>query len=176
MISLSVLFWMFVILFAMIGAMRGWAKEILVTSGVIVAIFVITILESFVPFIRDSLTPESSFWVRIAVLAVMTFFGYQGPNIPRLVESGKFIRDRFQDVLLGIFLGAVNGYMIFGTAWSYLAEAGYPFNWISAPDSVTEAGLKALSLIEILPPQWLVTPLIYIAVAIAFVFILVVFI
>jgi len=176
MISLSVLFWMFVILFALIGAMRGWAKEILVTSGVVVAIFVITILESFIPFIRDSLTPDSQFWVRIAVLCVMTFFGYQGPNIPRLVESGKFVRDRFQDVLLGIFLGAVNGYMIFGTAWYYLAEAGYPFDWISAPDEITEAGLKALGLIEILPPQWLVTPLIYIAIAVAFVFILVVFI
>ncbi len=176
MISLSVLFWMFVILFALIGAMRGWAKEILVTSGVIVTIFVITILETFIPFIRDSLTPESRFWVRMAVLTVMTFFGYQGPNIPHLVDSGKFVRDRFQDILLGIFLGAVNGYMVFGTAWFYLAEAGYPFDWISAPDEITEAGLNALGLIEILPPQWLVSPLIYIAVAIAFVFVLVVFI
>ena len=176
MISLSVLFWMFIILFAIIGAMRGWAKEILVTAGVIVSVFVITILESFIPFFRDSITPETRFWVRIAVLAVMTFFGYQGPNIPRLVESGKFVRDRFQDVLLGIFLGAVNGYMVFGTAWYYLNEAGYPFDWITAPSDVTEAGLQALDLLNILPPHWLVTPLIYIAVAIAFVFILVVFI
>jgi hypothetical protein len=176
MISLSVLFWMFVILFALIGAMRGWAKEILVTSGVVVAIFVITILETFIPFIRDSLTPESRFWVRIAVLVVMAFFGYQGPNIPRLVESGKFVRDRFQDVLLGIFLGAVNGYMVFGTAWFYLSEAGYLFDWISPPDAITEAGQNALELLEILPPQWLVSPLIYIAVAVSFVFILVVFI
>jgi hypothetical protein len=176
MISLSVLFWMFVILFAMIGAMRGWAKEILVTSGVVMAIFVITILETFIPFIRDSLTPDSQFWVRMAVLAVMTFFGYQGPNIPRLVDSGKFVRDRFQDILLGIFLGAVNGYMIFGTAWYYLGQAGYPFDWITAPDQITEAGQKAIELVNILPPQWLQTPVIYIAVAIAFVFILVVFI
>lgn len=176
MISLSVLFWMFVVLFAIIGAMRGWAKEILVTSGVVVAIFVITILETFIPFIRDSLTPTTRFWVRMAVLAVMTFFGYQGPNIPRLLESGKFVRDKFQDVLLGIFLGAVNGYMIFGTAWYYLDEASYPFSWITAPNDVTEAGIQALDLIKILPPQWLVSPLIYIAVAVAFVFILVVFI
>jgi len=176
MISLSVLFWMFIVFFALIGAMRGWAKEILVTAGVIVAVFVITILESFIPFIRDSITPQTRFWIRIAVLAGLTFFGYQGPNIPRLVESGKFIRDRFQDVLLGLFLGAVNGYMIFGTAWYYLADADYPFDWITAPNELTEAGMQALELLEILPPQWLVTPLVYIAVAVAFVFILVVFI
>jgi hypothetical protein len=175
-ISLSVLFWMYVILFALIGAMRGWAKEILVTSGVIVALFLITIMESYIPFFRDSLKPESSFWVRIGVLGVMTFFGYQGPNLPRMIESGKFIRDRFEDVLLGIFLGAVNGYMIFGSAWYYLKEVDYPFDWISAPDQVTEVGQNVARLIEILPPQWLQAPVIYIAVAIAFVFILVVFI
>lgn len=176
MISLSVLFWIFVVLFALIGAMRGWAKEILVTSGVIVAIFVITVIESYIPFIRDNLTPISTFWTRIGILVGLTFFGYQGPNIPRLLESGKFVRDRFQDILLGIFLGAVNGYMIFGTAWFYLDQAGYPFSWISAPDQVTEAGLKALSLLKGLPPAWLQSPVIYVAVAVSFVFILVVFI
>lgn len=176
MISLTVLFWMYVVLFAMIGAMRGWAKEILVTAGVIVSIFVITIIEKFIPFTRDALTPSTAFTVRISVLAVMTFFGYQGPNLPRVVESGKFVRDRFQDVLLGIFLGAINGYMIFGTAWFYLNEAGYPFDWISAPDTLTVAGEKALQLMKLLPPQWLTPPAIYIAVALAFVFILVVFI
>jgi hypothetical protein len=176
MISLSVLFWMYVILFAIIGGMRGWAKEILVTSGAIVALFLINIMETFIPFIRDSLTAESAFWVRIAVLGVMTFFGYQGPNIPRMVESGKFIRDRFEDVLLGIFLGSLNGYMIFGSAWHYLIEANYPFDWIKAPEQITEAGRNVEALMKILPPQWLTAPAIYIAVAIAFVFILVVFI
>ena len=167
---------MYVVLFALIGAMRGWAKEILVTAGVIVSIFVITIIEKFIPFTRDALEAGTSFTVRIAVLALLTFFGYQGPNLPRVVDSGKFIRDRFQDVLLGVFIGAINGYMIIGTAWYYLIEAGYPFDWITAPDTITEAGKNAIQLIKLLPPQWLTTPAIYIAVALAFVFILVVFI
>ena len=96
MISLPVLFWMYVVLFAMIGAMRGWAKEILVTAGVIVAFFVVTVIENFIPFIRDSLTPQTSFWVRMGVLGVLTFFGYQGPNLRRFLESGRFVRDRFE--------------------------------------------------------------------------------
>ena len=78
--------------------------------------------------------------------------------------------------MLGGFLGAVNGYMIFGTAWYYLNQVEYPFAWITAPDQVTEAGQKALALIKILPPAWLQSPVIYIAVAVSFVFILVVFI
>jgi hypothetical protein len=167
---------MYVVLFALIGGIRGWAKEVMVSAGVIVAIFLVTIMENFIPFIKNSLTPESSFWVRIGVLAVMTFFGYQGPNIRRMIDSGRFVRDRFEDVLLGIFLGAVNGYLIFGTAWFYLMEAGYPFDWISAPDELTQAGHNVMALIKILPPQWLTAPAIYIAVALVFVFILVVFI
>jgi len=176
MISLSVLFWMYVIMFAIIGAMRGWAKEILVTSGVIVALFLVTILETYIPFTRDSLTPESTFWVRMVILLLMVFFAYQTPKFPHLIESTKLVRDRFADVLLGCFIGGVNGYMIFGTAWFYLMEAGYPFNWISPPDTLTEAGQSAIQLLEILPPQWLQPPLTYIAVAFAFVFVLVVFI
>lgn len=167
---------MYVVLFALIGAMRGWAKEILVTAGVVVALFLVTIMENFIPFTRDSLTPETSFYVRIAILAVMSFFGYQSPNLRRFIESGRFTRDRFEDILLGGFLGAINGYLIFGTAWFYLREVNYPFNWISAPDPITEAGQSAMRIMEILPPQWLVPPLLYVAVAIAFVFILVVFI
>lgn len=176
MISLQVLFWMYVVLFALIGAMRGWAKEILVSAGVVVALFVVTVIENYVPIISESLTPESTFWVRIGILGILTFFGYQGPNLRRFIESGRFVRDRFEDILLGGFLGAVNGYLIFGSAWFFLHEAGYPFDWISAPDPITEAGQKAMQIIEFLPPQWLEGPIIYIAVAIAFVFILVVFI
>lgn len=176
MISLQVLFWMYVVLFALIGAMRGWAKEILVSAGVVVALFVVTVIENYIPIISESLTPQSTFWVRIGVLGILTFFGYQGPNLRRLIESGRFVRDRFEDILLGGFLGAVNGYLIFGSAWFFLHEAGYPFDWISAPDPITEAGQKAMQIIKFLPPQWLEGPIIYIAVAIAFVFILVVFI
>jgi hypothetical protein len=176
MISLSVLFWMYIILFALIGATRGWAKEILVTSGVILALFLITILETFIPIFRDNLTETTSFWVRMVVLMLMTFFGYQGPNIPRMIDRQRFVRDRFEDLLLGSFLGGVNGYMIFGTAWYFLIQANYPFDWISPPDQLTEAGRNAIGLIEILPPQWLQPPLTYVAVGLAFVFILVVLI
>ena len=37
MVSLTFMFWLFVLLFAIIGATRGWAKEILVTFAVILA-------------------------------------------------------------------------------------------------------------------------------------------
>ncbi len=180
MISLIALFWMYIFLFAFIGAMRGWAKELLVSFSVILAIFVIEVLEK-IPFIATSMIGTSDFWLRSIVVVVLVFFGYQSPNLPRLANSGKFVRAHFQDMLLGIFLGAVNGYFIFGTLWYYLAQAGYPFEAIiSKPDATSALGKTLADMVNFMPPAWLASgqpvQIIFFAVAIAFVFVLVVFI
>ncbi len=180
MISLNVLLFIFIVLFAIIGAMRGWAKELLVTFSLILALFTMNVLETFVPFVKDAIstgTPQTVFWLRTGILVVLVFAGYQTPRIPRFAESGRFVRNVLQDGLLGIFLGGVNGYLIFGTIWYYLNIANYPFSFVSAPDVTTAAGEAASRLLGMLPPQWLMsTPTIYFAVAIAFVFVIMVFI
>lgn len=182
MVSISVVFWMLVILFALVGGVRGWAREILVSFAVILSMFIITVLERFVPFIRilRENAPETLFWMRSVILLSLVFFGYQTPNLPRIAQSGRFARERLQDILLGFFLGAVNGFLVWGTIWWFLDDANYPFPIISAPDEATAMGQEAIRLIKMLPPVWLMadtgTPIIYFAVAIAFVFVLVVFI
>lgn len=175
MVTLTFLFLMYLVLFAIIGAMRGWAKELLVSFAVILAIFILTVLERFIPFIRN-LDPTSRFWLRFLVMMALVFFGYQGPNIPKLAASNRFARERLQDTLLGIFLGALNGYLIFGSIWYFMHQANYPFEIITAPNPNTPQGQVALQIISYLPPQWLGSPAIYFAVALAFVFVLVVFI
>lgn len=180
MISMDVIFWLFIILFGMVGLMRGWAKELLVTFSVILALFIITVLEKYIPFLTKMVMdanspggdPGSVFWLRTALLMVLTFFGYQTPNIPRLAGSGRFARDRLQDSLLGLFLGAVNGYLVWGSFWYFLDQAHYPFPGIIS--SALTPSAKAL--ISFLPPNWLLgVPTIFFAVAIAFAFVLVVF-
>ena len=55
MISLVVLFGIFIVLFAVIGAMRGWAKELLVTSAVVLGLFLNAILETYISPYRTAL-------------------------------------------------------------------------------------------------------------------------
>ena len=179
MISLHVLFWVFIILFAVIGITRGWAKELLVLFSVILGLFLLGVLEKYVPYVRDELMTQPGntvFWLRFGIIVVLAFFGYETPNLPRLADSPKFIREKFQDSLLGFFLGGINGFMIFGTLWFFLDAAGYPFDVITAPAAGTVAGDAALKLLNILPPEFLSIPVIYFAVAIFFAFVLVVFI
>lgn len=178
MVSLVVVFWMYVILFAIIGAMRGWARELLVSFSVILGLFIITVLERFVPFIGSTLNsiPVFQFWLRFGLIAALVFFGYQSPNIPRLAAQNRFARDRLQDILLGVFLGALNGYLIVGSTWYFLHTANYPFpNLISAPTgTVADVTSRMMAL---MPPDLLGgSAAIYFAVALAFAFVLVVFI
>lgn len=178
MIGLNVLFWIMVVLFAIIGMSRGWAKEMLVTFALILAMFIISVLEAYAPFMRSLVTSggRTLFWIRTIIVVALVFFGYQGPNLPRLAGTGRFARERLQDSLLGFFLGGINGYLVWGTIWYFLHSAGYPFpgvfEWPPADPAVQNAVNR---MIEVMPPTWLGIPVIYFAVAIAFAFVLVVF-
>jgi uncharacterized membrane protein required for colicin V production len=180
MVSLIVVFWMYVILFATIGAMRGWARELLVAFSVILALFITSVLENFVPIVKNILASNATilFWVRSMLVIALVFFGYQTPNIPRLAQQNRFARDRLQDILLGVVLGAVNGYLIVGSVWYYLHEAGYPFpNIIEAPVQGSTVFEVTQRMMAIMPPVLLGdSSAIYFAVALAFAFVLVVFV
>jgi hypothetical protein len=179
MISILVVFYLFVFLFAVIGAMRGWAKELLVIFSVILALAFIAMLETLIPVVGPFVTsnPTIQFWLRITIVVVMVFFGYQTPKLGRFSKAAER-RDRIQDVMLGFIMGAISGYFIVGTLWSFVDSAGYPFgDWLIPPTPQQPLGEAALNIVRYLPPVWLgKPPIIYIAVVLAFIFVIVVFI
>ena len=145
MIGLNVLFYIFVILFAVIGFIRGFRKEIVVAVSGILAIFIIeVIMNKIFPAVDNT----KALIMNLIILFVMAFFGYQTPAYRGLADNGRFERASLLDMILGGLTGALNGYIFFSSAWHYLAKAGYPFSWISAPDSASEAGQAALKQLE----------------------------
>lgn len=179
MMALIIVFYLFLGLFGVIGSMRGWAKEILVSYSVILALALITVLEQYTPFVRDIMAtdPVAQFWIKVSSLLVITFFGYQSPRISRLSKATER-RDKFQDILLGLILGFVSGFMFIGTLWYYSAQAGYfPIaNYITQPNT-PELAASTERIFQILPPQWLaVSPNIFIAMVIGAIIVIVVFV
>ncbi len=176
MVSLSFVFWMYVVLFSIIGGMRGWAKELMVSFSVILAMTFTTLLSNYVPFIRDVLQKDNQvlfFWLRAIILGMLVFFGYQTPNIPRFAP--KMNREKLQDIILGIVIGALNGYLLAGSIWYYMSDAAYPFtNVITAPTG--DFAVTAQAMLHYMPPHLLGIPGIYFAVVISFIFVIVVFI
>ena len=176
MMSIVYIFWMYVILFAVVGGMRGWAKELLVAFSVILALALNHVIRRYIPIAAAmSEADVTLFWVRTIVLLVLVFFGYQTViTISRL--ASKAARERLQDTLFGVILGAFNGYLIAGTILYYMHIADYPFqNVITKPQDPTL--LQTVNQMMLyMPPQLLGEPGIYFAVILAFIFVLVVYI
>ncbi len=178
MIAMVLVFYMFLFVFGCIGAMRGWAKELLVIFSIIVALALISVLENLLPVIGPFLksNPMILYWERTVIVIAMTLFGYQTPKFSRLSKSIEK-RDRIQDVLLGIIMGIASGFFVVGTIWSFANAANYPIlgDYISAPPgNIADVTQRVLNL---LPPVWLgKAPNIYIAVVLSFVFLIVVFV
>ena len=200
MISILSAFWLFVILFGLIGAMRGWAKELLVIFSVVLALFLIYVLESFTPYlipfeevlgtvenfepgtafgalplpVQDEL--KIQFWSRSTIVIILAFFGYQTPRLAVIRDKAR--RERIQDILLGVVLGLGSGFFIIGSLWFYMAAAQYPFSpQIMPPQAGTQLGDAAISILKYFPPVFANNQIgLFFAVVVAFMFVLVVFI
>ena len=175
MMSVVYVFWMYFVLFAVIGAMRGWAKELLVSFSVILALTTNHVLRRYIPIVAALPEDSSSlFWIRTMIVLTLVYFGYQTVvSIPRL--ASRAARERLQDTLFGIFMGAINGYLIAGTLLFYLHQANYPFPRVVNPPT-GDVLTQVQTLMNWMPPHLLGEPGVYFAVLICFIFVIVVFI
>jgi len=175
-ISLTVLFGLLVIIFGIIGAMRGWAKELLVTSAIVLGLFLNSILASYIqPYQTLMVTapPGTILSMQAGVLLLLAFFGYQTPKIQAL--QPKLVRERFEEILLGGFMGLLNGFLLVGSIWFYLHQTGYATtDLVIAPEG--ELAEQIEGLMAYMPPSLLPIPHVFFAVGVVFVFIIVVFV
>ena len=177
--SLLYIFWSFVILFSIVGVMRGWGKEIVVTFCAIVGLAIIALFRRYVPMIAD-LPPTniSLFWFQTIVVTVLVYFGYEIVNLPylatRTTEAGQ-TRDRLASSLFGSVLGAFNGYLLVGSIILYIAAADFPFPRFVARPSDPSIVESINEMLELMPPSVLSEPGIYIAVIFSFLLITVIF-
>ena len=178
MVSMLFVFYVFIVMFALIGSMRGWAKEILVIFSVIIALALIAVLEKRIPVVNTFINsnPNLQLGVRVLAVVLVAFFGYQSPKFTRLGKVADR-RERVQDILLGVILGMISGYMIVGTIWYFLHMANYgPFVKYVMPGT---PDLMATTdrVIKYLPPTWIGSePNIYVAVVLIAIIIIAVFV
>ncbi|MFN2272822.1 MAG: CvpA family protein [Anaerolineae bacterium] len=214
MLPIHTVFLILTVLFGLIGGLRGWAKEIIVVCSVIVALFFQhVLLLPMLPF-RDlfyNLAPATRFYTRTVVFIIITIFGYASPSVISRIGA-KVARERLQDILLGFFIGLLNGFLIIGTILAFLdmSQFGVPedqrgvqqkvdangdpvYNDDGTPamEIVYYPGAKGIggivppepkttsaNLLAILPPRIIEQSevALYLAVALSFVFVLIVFI
>lgn len=174
MLSLTTAFWVLVMLFAIVGMMRGWTKEIVVTASIILALFTMNQLMSplfaFVGWDNNVNQPPEirrwQFFVMSAFLLLLAFIGYQGPTLARSRVGERLTRrDNLQDRLLGFLVGAINGWLIVGSIWSFLEykivsannwarftpDIAYPFD----PSRIIRPAPEMAAIVDNLPIPFL---------------------
>lgn len=194
MLSLYVLFWIMVALFAVLGSVRGWAKEVVAASGLVLSLFAIDqlgfMLLSALGWVPENMgidvAARRQFYVFTLFHLTITFFSYQGP---RLGSIGQRLRprDSLQDKLLGMIFGGMNGYLIAGSIWSFLEfqavnrsdwmryAPGIPYPFDPAMLVRPDVGSQAYNFVSYMPIP-LLAPYLLIILIIVFLFVIVVLI
>lgn len=192
MISLFAGFGMMVGFFALVGAMRGWSKEVIAMAGLILSLFTINTFGSILVRLLGGFggdTPQADiivqmqrqFWVLGGITLIIAFFSYQSVV---LVRNRLAPREKIQERLLGFIFGAINGYLIFGTLWSLLEYRLTPEGWLRLPENFPYAFSPTMirpiiespaqeMLLTHLPIPWLI-PWLPILIVLVFLFVIVV--
>jgi uncharacterized membrane protein required for colicin V production len=157
MIQLSTFLWVMIAMFGVIGFLRGWTKEIVATAGIILALFMTWQFSSIlIQPLTQGAQPEQLFYLYTGILLLVTFFAYQTPGTAARLSDGRMWssrREGLQERLLGLVIGAVNGYLVVGSIWYYLDWTLYPFApFITAPPP----GSASASMVTSLPLIFLV--------------------
>lgn len=147
---IELLFLTLIAMFGAIGVVRGYQRELGVTTMLLLALFVISFFMStgLGDRVASALTglgmSEAQLdttidLVAVVVLLVVTFISYQGLG---LVYPGSG-----QNHFLSLLIGLLNGYLCAGSCWWYLDSAGWPLG------KVTDAYTPLYEfLVQLLPP------------------------
>ena len=147
MLSLTVLFWMMILLFALSGSLRGWSKEVVAASGLVLSLFAINqfgfLILNLFGWTVDGLGGDAElahrrqFYLFAGIHLIITFFSYQGPRLSSGLGQRLRPRDNLQDKLLGAIVGGLNGYLVVGAIWAFLEyQTTGSSSWVQLPPGV----------------------------------------
>jgi hypothetical protein len=132
-IEVSAFMWTLAIFFGIMGFLRGWQKELVVTGAVLLVGFAVFQFDSLIRTIFFGLGHDALFSFQVIALILTVFYAYQAKGI---IPTGRGRRDSrdSRDNMIGALVGALNGYLIGGTLWYLLDINQYPLEqFFSAP-------------------------------------------
>ena len=133
MIELSAVLILMTIFFAFIGSLRGWNKELIAMAGIILGLFALFQFDNLLRgTILRGVALNQVFIIQAGIFIVVGYFAYQ----TRALGDGtrRAGRSNVQESALGAVVGAINGYLIWGSLWYFMDINNYPLDpWIIAP-------------------------------------------
>lgn len=173
MLSIDMVLFILIFIFAMVGLMRGPSKELGVTMSVVVLLAILSqfnrlmnpadlavrangLMSTLGVGSGDVMRQRTFVWFLYSSLVIMTaFMAYHGHST---LAFGFKDPKGIAGALLGAIVGALNGWLIGGTIWYYLDILAYPiqvYDWF-APQ-FTNGAQRMISLL----PENLLNPVIF---------------
>ena len=167
MASIEVFFGAVVFIFMLIGLVRGFLRELGVTTILMFLLFFLSQFEPqldkgmvrvfavggrFLPLGNESLLKCIFF---LFVIIATSFVSYEGET---LAFGGQPLRGT-QGITLGLLTGFMNGYLIAGSIWYYMHKFGYPLEFLGF--SADKLSNLANSIVDFLPITFLGKPILF---------------
>ena len=159
-----------VAVFILLGVIRGFLKELGLTTVMIVWLFgmdqIIPRVEDIIkqpdsPLARFGLLPDTkdtTLWLVFTLLTVaVVFIAYQGETLAFEGTPPKGLTG----ILLGALIGFINGYLVCGTLWWILNRYNYPVQSVglfipfSNTSLLSPFGTQIVDNLKLLPPDLL---------------------
>jgi uncharacterized membrane protein required for colicin V production len=152
-----------IIIMGVVGIVRGFLKELGATLVLVATLWALTMvlpfLEGFfngggLPFLglgplADSQNTQTLLFILFGgLIALAAFISYEGETLSYEGTAPKGL----VGVALGFLIGAVNGYLLFGTLWWLADRYNYPFSLVTVP--LPEAAQRIIDA-HLLPPSLL---------------------
>jgi len=163
-VPIELVWFTIVLIFGLIGIVRGYLRELGVTTVMVVALFGIITFEGRLAPILGRLAgwstgPEAAIWLTVAWVVALVFAAFISYHGQTLAFEGTLPKGSLA-AILSLSAGLVNGYLIAGGIWYYVHRLGYPCLRIG-PENLSAL---AKALVELTPPSLLAPYLLYIAV------------
>jgi hypothetical protein len=148
----GIVFLTIALIFGAIGIVRGYARELGVTTMLFVALLALQLMVGplqarFGNFLTTvfGVSPEAIPGIQAVIacvfLSIIVFISYQGITLAFPSKSENWF--------LGLCVGLLNGYLYAGSLWYYLQKAGWPLlNSVITP----EYSQLNLTIQNLLPP------------------------
>ena len=154
---IEVFFGALVIMFGLVGLVRGFLHELGVTMVMVFALFFLSLVDGVVTKGATRLAELLGLqagadqvslytcWLYLLLIMVVAFISYQGET---LAFAGAAPRGA-PGVVLGLLMGLVNGYLIAGSLWYFMDKFNYPLTWLGF--SADRLSSLATKLVPLLP-------------------------
>lgn len=129
-----------IVFFGFVGFQRGWNRELIATSGIILVLFALYQFDDVIRgILLENVPSDQVFIIQTILFIAVVYFAYQtraivGNDAKDGRRGGSDARDPIQDRVLGAIVGSINGYMIFGSIWYLMDINNYPLSpYVQSP-------------------------------------------